>query len=169
MAIDLKNSLLLKTLEPLRPYVVAAGSFSFFINMLMIVPAIYMLQVFDRAVGSQSVSTLGMLTLIMVCLLIAMGALDWVRGQIMIRAGARLDEVLSERVFDGTFRQSLLSGGRSSAQPLSDLNGLRNFISGPSVNAFFDTPWIPVYILIMFAFHPYFGLLPYSVLRCWVR
>ena len=159
MAIDLKNSVLLKALEPLRPYVMAAGGFSFFINMLMIVPAIYMLQVFDRAVGSQSISTLGMLTLIMVGLLMAMGALDWVRGQVMNRAGVRLDEILSERVFDGTFRQSLATGGRSSAQPLSDLDGLRNFISGPSVNAIFDTPWIPIYILIMFAFHPYFGVM----------
>jgi ATP-binding cassette subfamily C protein EexD len=159
MAIDLKNSILLKTLEPLRPYVMAAGFFSFFINMLMIVPAIYMLQVYDRAVGSQSLSTLGMLTIIMICLLAAMGALDWVRGRIMGRAGVRLDEILSERVFNATFQQSLFTGGKSSAQPLSDLNGLRAFLSGPGVNAFFDTPWIPIYILIMFAFHTYFGIL----------
>lgn len=83
MAIDLKNSLLLKTLEPLRPYLMGAAGFSFFINILMITPAIYMLQVYDRAVGSQSTSTLLMLTLIMVFLLVSMGGLDWVRGQIM--------------------------------------------------------------------------------------
>ena len=159
MAIDLKNSLLLKTLQPLRPYFMGAAGFSFFINMLMIVPAIYMLQVFDRAVGSQSLSTLFMLTLIMVFLLISMGALDWVRGQIMCRAGARLDEILSQRIFDGTFKQSLLTAGRSSTQPLSDLVGLRSFIASPAVNAFFDSPWVPVYILIMFMFHTYFGLL----------
>ncbi len=159
MAIDLKNSVLLKMLEPLKPYLVAAASFSLFINILMIVPAIYMLQVFDRAVGSQSVSTLGMLTIIMVCLIFAMGLLDWIRGQIMIRAGARLDEILSERVFNGTFRQALFTGGRSSIQPLNDMNGLRTFISSPALNAFFDTPWVPIYILIMFLFHPYFGIL----------
>ena len=159
MAVDLKNSLLLKTLEPLRPYVIGAASFSAFINMLMIVPAIYMLQVYDRAVGSQSQSTLLMLTLIMVFLLSAMGSLQWVRGQIMVRAGAMLEDILSERVFDGTFRQSLLSAGKSSAQPLSDLTGLRTFISSPAVNAFFDSPWVLIYIIIMFLFHTYFGFL----------
>jgi ATP-binding cassette subfamily C protein EexD len=159
MAIDYKQSVLLKALEPLRPYIVAAATFSFFINILMIVPAIYMLQVYDRAVGSRSESTLVMLTLIMVFLLIAMGGLDWVRGQIMTRAGARLDELLSQRVFDATYRLSLHSGGRSSAQSLSDLTGIRMFISGPSLNAFFDTPWVPIYILIMFLFHPWFGWL----------
>ena len=159
MAVDLKNSLLLKTLEPLRPYVIGAASFSAFINILMIVPAIYMLQVYDRAVGSQSQSTLLMLTLIMVFLLSAMGSLQWVRGQIMVRAGAMLEDILSERVFDGTFRQSLLSAGKSSAQPLSDLTGLRAFISSPAVNAFFDSPWVLIYIIIMFLFHTYFGFL----------
>lgn len=159
MAIDLKNSVLFKMLAPLKPYVLTAGAFSCFINILMIVPAIYMLQVYDRAVGGQSLSTLFMLTLIMVGLLIAMGALDWVRGQIMIRASARLDEILSAQVFNSTFMHSLYTGGRSSTQPLNDLNGLRTFLSGPAVNAFFDTPWIPIYILIMFAFHLYFGLM----------
>ena len=159
MAVDLKNSLLLKTLEPLRPYVIGAASFSAFINILMIVPAMYMLQVYDRAVGSQSQSTLLMLTLIMVFLLSAMGSLQWVRGQIMVRAGAMLEDILSERVFDGTFRQSLLSAGKSSAQPLSDLTGLRTFISSPAVNAFFDSPWVLIYIIIMFLFHTYFGFL----------
>jgi ATP-binding cassette subfamily C protein EexD len=159
MAADLKNSLLLKALEPLRPYFYASAGFSFFINILMIVPALYMLQVYDRAVGSQSLSTLLMLTLIMVFLITSLGGLDWVRGRVMSRAGARLDEILGERVFDGTFKQSLMSGGRSSTQALSDLNGLRVFLSGPGVNAFFDAPWVPIYIAIMFMFHTYFGLL----------
>ena len=159
MAFDFKNSLLLKTLEPLRPYFYASAGFSFFINILMIVPALYMLQVYDRAVGSQSLSTLLMLTLIMVFLLTSMGGLDWVRGRVMSRAAAKLDEILAERVFDGTFKQSLVTGGRSSTQPLSDLNGLRGFLAGPGVNAFFDAPWVPIYVLIMFLFHTYFGLL----------
>lgn len=159
MDIDLKNSVLLKTLTPLRPYLATAGAFSFFINILMIVPAIYMLQVYDRAVGSQSLATLAMLTLIMVGLLIAMGGLDWVRGQIMNRAGARLDEILSEQVFEKTFLNALFSGGRGTVQPLMDISGLRVFIGGAGINAVFDTPWILIYILIMFAFHPYFGMM----------
>ena len=159
MAIDLKNSLLLKTLEPLKPYAVSAAVFSLFINMLMIVPSLYMLQVFDRAVGSQSIPTLSMLTILLVFLLTSMGALDWVRNQILSRAGAKLDEILADKTFDTTFRQSLATTGKSSAQPLQDLNGLRGFISSPAVNAFFDAPWVPIYIAIMFAFHTYFGLM----------
>jgi len=159
MAIDFKNSLLMQALQPLKPYVIGAAAFSAFINLLMIVPAIYMLQVYDRAVGSQSQSTLLMLTLIMVFLLAAMGGLSWVRSQIMGRAGVRLDELLSVRVFEATFSQSLRTAGRSSAQPLQDLAGIRSFVASPSVNAFFDAPWIPFYLFVMFAFHVYFGVM----------
>ena len=133
----------------LRPYFITAGAFSFFINVLMIAPALYMLQVYDRALGSQSLSTLGMLTLILVFLLAAMGGLEWVRSLITIRAGTKLDTLLSERVFECTFRQTLLSNGSGSTQPLVDLSSLRAFIGGPGINAFFDTPWIPVYVFIM--------------------
>ncbi len=160
MAIDLKESVLLKLLAPVRGHFYAAFGFSLFINLLMIVPALYMLQVFDRAVGSGSQPTLLMLTLIMVALLAAMGALDWVRGQIMVRAGAAIDQLLGQRVFDASFQQSLRTGGlRASPQAVTDLIGMRQFLSGPGLNAFFDTPWVPVYIVIMFLFHLYFGWL----------
>lgn len=160
MATDLKNSVLVKKLAPVRGHFLGAFGFSLFINLLMIVPALYMLQVFDRAVGSGSTPTLLMLTLIMVGLLAAMGALDWVRGQTMVRASAAIDKILAEPVFEASFRQSLRTGGmRSSPQSVIDLIGLRQFLAGPGLNAFFDTPWVPVYILIMFLFHTYFGLL----------
>lgn len=160
MAIDLENSALMKVLEPVRAHFYAAFGFSLFINLLMIVPAIYMLQVYDRAVGSGSQSTLLMLSLIMVFLLATMGALDWVRGQIMVRASALINMLLGERVFESSFKQSLSTGGmKSSAQPINDLTALRQFLTGPGLNAFFDAPWVPVYILIMFLFHTYFGIL----------
>ena len=130
MSLTQQHSNLFQSLVPLRPYFLTAAAFSFFINMLMIVPAIYMLQVYDRALGSQSLATLGMLTIILVFLLAAMGGLDWVRSQILIRAGARLDTLLSARVFNCTFRRSLTSGGCGDTQALSDLGGLRAFISG---------------------------------------
>ncbi len=159
MAKPLQESTLLKHVKPLRPYLVSAAGFSFFINILMIAPAIYMLQVFDRAVASRSEGTLLMLTLILVFLLTAMGALDWVRSQIMNRAGEKLDALLAAEVFDATYRSALLTGGRGGTQALSDIAGLRGFLSGPAINAFFDTPWVPVYVVVMFLFHPGFGLL----------
>jgi ATP-binding cassette, subfamily C, type I secretion system permease/ATPase len=159
MSLTEQRSTLFESLEPLRPYFLTAGAFSFFINILMIVPALYMLQVYDRALGSQSLATLGMLTIILLFLLAAMGGLDWARSQILIRAGSRLDAILAARVLNCSFRRSLARGGSGDTQALSDLGGLRAFIGGPSINAFFDTPWVPVYIFIMFAFHRYFGIM----------
>lgn len=137
----------------------AAGFFSLFINLLLLVPAIYMLQVYDRVLTSSSVSTLIMLTLITVFLFVVMGGLEWVRSQIMIVTGTRLDRILGARVFDSVFVQTLASGGRVvSAQPLGDLLQLRQFLTGPGLFAFFDAPWLPIYVAVMFLFHPMFGV-----------
>ena len=136
------------------------GLFSFFINMSMLTPAIYMLQVYDRVVTSGSHSTLVMLTLIMMLMFFTMGGLEWVRSQILVRVSTRLDTMLNVRLFDASFKQSLYSGGaNASAQPLSDMTGLRQFMTGNGLFAFFDAPWLPIYIAVMFMFHPVFGWL----------
>ncbi|AXA53611.1 type I secretion system permease/ATPase [Pseudomonas thivervalensis] len=136
----------------------SVGFFSFFVNLLMLVPSFYMLQVYDRAVGSASLSTLLMLTLIMLLLMITMGGLEWVRSRIMVRISTRLDVLLSQRLFDASFKQALnTSGMNATAQPLSDLNGLRQFLTGNGLFAFFDAPWIPIYLAVMFMFHSWYG------------
>lgn len=137
----------------------SVGLFSMFINMLMLVPAFYMLQVYDRVVTSGSVPTLVMLTLVMLLLMITMGALEWVRSRIMVRVSTRIDTLLGSRLYDASFKQALYSGGmNANAQPLSDLTGLRQFLTGNGLFAFFDAPWVPIYIAIMFMFHPWFGI-----------
>lgn len=137
-----------------------AGVFSFFINLLMLVPPFYMLQVYDRVVGSGNTLTLLMLTLIMVFLLATMGALEWVRSRILVRVSSRLDGLMSGKLFDISHKQSLYSAGTiSSAQPLQDLNGLRMFMTGNGFFAFFDAPWLPLYMAVMFMFHPIFGFI----------
>ena len=134
------------------------GFFSLFINLLMLVPAFYMLQIYDRVVGTGSTSTLVFLTLLMLLLMATMGGLDWVRSRILVRVGTRLDALLSGRLYDASFKVALQSGGATtSAQPLQDLNGLRGFLTGPSLFAFFDAPWLPIYLLVMFLFHPVIG------------
>ncbi|WP_276489270.1 type I secretion system permease/ATPase [Ectopseudomonas mendocina] len=136
----------------------SVGVFSFFVNLLMLVPSFYMLQVYDRAVGSSSLSTLAMLTLIMLLLMITLGSLEWVRSRIMVRVSTRLETLLGQRLYDASFKQALNTGGmNASAQPLSDLSGLRQFLTGNGLFAFFDTPWIPIYMAVMFMFHPWFG------------
>jgi len=148
-----------KALDACRGSFLAAGFFSLFVNLLLLLPAIYMLQIYDRVLTSGSQATLAMLTLIAVFLFIVMGGLEWVRSQIMVVAGTRLDRLLAPRVFDSVFTQSLATGGKiSSAQPLGDLLQLRQFLTGPGLFAFFDAPWLPIYVIVMFLFHPLFGI-----------
>jgi ATP-binding cassette subfamily C protein EexD len=143
-----------------RQSFIAVAVFSCGINVLFLVPAIYMLQVYDRVLTSGSEATLLMLTLIVLFLLATLGALEWVRTQILVRVSQRIDALLADRLFDLSFRQALASGGvQSGAQPLQDLTGLRQFATGPGLLAFFDAPWMPVYLLVMFAMHPWFGWL----------
>jgi ATP-binding cassette subfamily C protein EexD len=147
-----------KVLDQCRSSFLSVGFFSLFINLLMLVPAFYMLQVYDRVISSGSTTTLTVLTILMLFLLGTMGSLEWVRQRILVRVSTKIDVLLGSRLYDVSFKQSLYSGGaRSNAQPLQDLNGLRNFLSGSALFAFFDAPWLPVYLLVMFLFHPLIG------------
>ncbi len=136
----------------------SAAGFSMVINLLMLVPSIYMLQVYDRVVPTGNKSTLLMLTLIVFILFLTMSIIEWVRSQILVRVSARLETLLNQRVFAVAYKQSLYSGGqRASSQPLDDLTGLRQFLTGNGLFAFFDVPWLPIYIALMFVFHPWYG------------
>lgn len=136
------------------------GFFSLFINLLLLVPPFYMLQVYDRVLSSNSVITLLMLTIIMLVMMLTYGSLEWVRSRILIRVSTRLDMLLNQRLFNASFKQALYTSGNSaSAQPLNDLTSLRQFLTGNGLFAFFDAPWLPIYIAIMFYFHLWFGYL----------
>lgn len=128
------------------------------INILMLVPSIYMLQIYDRVVPTGNRSTLLMLTLIMFALFVTMSLLEWVRSQILVRVSTRLETLLNDRVFGIAYKQSLYSGGqRATTQPLDDLTALRQFLTGNGLFAFFDAPWMPIYIALMFVFHSWYG------------
>ncbi|SDG43778.1 ATP-binding cassette, subfamily C, EexD [Onishia taeanensis] len=134
------------------------GCFSMFINLLMLVPPLYMLQVYDRVISSRSESTLLMLTLVVVFLFFVMGGLEFIRSRILVRVGNRLDMQVSERLYAAMFRRGVLSAGQQTAQPLSDLNNLRQFLTGNGLFAFFDAPWTPVFIGVLFLFDVWFGV-----------
>lgn len=137
---------------------ISVGIFSLFVNALMLVPTFYMLQVYGRVVTSGSISTLVMLTIIMSVLVITLGSLEWIRSRIMVRVSTKLDVLLSRYVYKASFKRSLESGGMdASAQSLNDLTGLRQFLTGNGLFAFFDAPWLPIYISVMFMFHPWYG------------
>lgn len=145
-------------MKSVRQYFLYAGLFSAAVNILMLTPIIYMLQVYDRVISSGSYSTLGMLTLLMVFLVMAMGGFEWVRSMILTAASNRIELQLRERVFNATFKSAQMTGGSASSQPLNDLSSLRQFMTGNGLFAFFDAPWFPIYVAIMFLFHFWFGV-----------
>jgi ATP-binding cassette subfamily C exporter for protease/lipase len=132
--------------------------FSGVINLLMLVPSIYMMQVFDRVLTSRNETTLLMLSLILLGFFALGCALEWVRGQVMIKMSAGLDTQLGERVFDAAFERSLKEHSANPAQVLSDLNSIRQFVTGPALIAIFDAPWLPIYVIATFLFHPWLGV-----------
>lgn len=135
------------------------GLFSAVINLLMLAPALYMLQVYDRVLASGNEMTLLMLTLMILGLFGLMGALEWVRSQVVIRLGTQMDMRLNQRVYDAAFEAQLSSGSPAAGQALNDLTSLRQFATGNALFAFFDAPWFPVYLWVIFMFSPWLGLL----------
>ena len=135
------------------------GIYSAVINLLMLVPPLYMLQVYDRVLASGNTTTLLLLTLMAVGLLALMGALEYVRSLVVIQIGERMDERLGERAYTAAFERGLAGQGAQAGQATRDLDSLRQFITGNAIFAFFDAPWFPLYLLVMFLFHPWIGCL----------
>lgn len=147
-----------RALRACRGSFVSVGFFSMFVNILMLVPPMYMLQVYDRVLTTQSEETLLMLTLVVIFLFMVMGGLELVRSRMLVRVGNRLDTNINSRLYSAMFRRSVVTQGQQSAQPLSDLTSLRQFLTGNGLFAFFDAPWVPVYLGVLFLFHPWLGI-----------
>ena len=113
--LDPQQSELHEALLSLRRIFLVAGVFSFFINALLLVPSLYMMQVYDRVLNSRNEMTLLMISLITLGLYALLGALEWVRSQLLVRASVRLDKRLNERVFGATFDASLRGAGGNPA------------------------------------------------------
>ncbi|PWV72655.1 type I secretion system permease/ATPase [Halomonas sp. A11-A] len=145
-------------LKACRSSFVSVGFFSMFVNLLMLVPPMYMLQVYDRVLSTQSVDTLIMLTLVVIFLFMVMGGLELVRSRILVRVGNKLDSSINARLYSAMFRRSVVAQGQQSAQPLNDLTSVRQFLTGNGLFAFFDAPWVPVYLFVLFLFHPWLGI-----------
>nr|WP_237385905.1 type I secretion system permease/ATPase [Xenorhabdus sp. Sc-CR9] len=135
------------------------GLFTAFINMLMLVPSVYMLQVYDRVLPSSNEMTLLMLTFITLGMLAIMGGLEYIRSQVVIRIGSQFDMCLNQRVYTASYESNLKSGSTDAGQMLNDLATIRQFLTGNALFAFFDAPWFPVYLCVIFLFSPYLGLL----------
>jgi ATP-binding cassette, subfamily C, bacterial PrsD len=154
-----QRSELSAALRACRSAFVGTGILSGLINVLMLTGSFYMLEVYDRVLPSRSVPTLVGLTILAGILFVFLAILELIRGRLLVRIGAWLDESLSERVYDAIIRLPLRTGNRGDGiQPLRDLDNIRSFLSGVGPTALFDLPWMPVFLAICFAFHILIGL-----------
>ncbi len=135
-----------------------AFAFSIFINLLLLVSPIYMLQIYDRVLASGSGATLAYLTLAGIGLLAAMGALENYRSQVLVRLGKHLTTVLDSPIFSGVLRSFNRTQGAQATQSMRDLDTLAAFLSSPGPTSMMDAPWIPLFVLIVFLMHPILGL-----------
>ncbi len=135
------------------------GLFSLFVNLLMLTGPLYMLQVYDRVLGSGSQETLIALSILVAFLYAMMGILDHTRGRIMARVGARFQAGLDRRVFDAVVRKSAVAPDLKTSSGLHDLEAVQRLITSPVLMAVFDIPWSPIFFAAIFVFHPMMGWL----------
>ena len=134
------------------------GIFSAIINLMLLVPSLYMLQVYDRVLSSRNETTLLMLTIMVLGAFLFMSALEFVRSFVLIRVGAQLDMKLNKRIYTAAFEANLKKAGGNAGQALQDLTAIRQFLTGNALFAFFDAPWFPIYLAVIFLFNPLLGV-----------
>jgi PrtD family type I secretion system ABC transporter len=138
----------------------AVGLFSLVVNLLMLTGPMFMLQVYDRVMSSRSTPTLVALFALVVVLFAFMGVLESVRHRVLVRVGHRFDEEVGRAAFDAQIGAALKLGPTGDAiRPLRDLDQLRQASAGTGIIAFFDLPWLPVYMGVLFLFHWMLGVL----------
>ncbi len=168
-----KRSELTATLWTFRNEFLMVGLFSMLANVLMLTPTLYMLQVYDRVIASQSELTLLAMSLLALALFGVMAFAEWLRSRVLVRAGVRLDERLGTQVFNASFESHLSQTGSSPARSFGDLLQVRQFLTGNGIFAFFDAPWAPIYMAVLFMLHPWLGVLglffaAIQVLLAWI-
>lgn len=147
-----------EVLSKFKKTFIQIGIFSFFINLLVLAAPFYMLAVYDVVMPSKSIETLIFVTLLILIFFIGMGLLDFVRNKILIIIANKMDALVNEKIYNAAFELALKNPGKNTSQPLNDLNKIKAFLSGNAILSFFDIPWFPIYIGIMFLFDPIYGL-----------
>ena len=163
-----------RTLWGFRYEFMVAGVFSLVANLLLLTPTIYMLQVYDRVMLSQSMGTLTAVSLICLFFFGVLTFAEWSRSKLLVISGVRLDELLSRRLFHASYEAYLNPEVTNPLRSFNDLTDLRQFLTGNGIFAFFDTPWAPIYIAVLFILHPWLGFMAIgfgalqAVLAWWV-
>jgi ATP-binding cassette subfamily C protein len=146
-------------LEKCRHHLIGVGIFSGLLNMLFIVPMLYMLQVYDRVVPTRGAGTLVILTAVLVLGLATLAMLDWVRSRLLVRASLRLEHELSGPLLNATLARADRPMEAVTRQPMREFDTLRQALTGPMLLAVCDAPWAPIYIIVCTIIHPLIGLL----------
>ncbi len=149
-AVRAANSPVRETLYSMRKAWVGVGLLSLFVNVLMLTGPLYMLQVYDRVITSQSMSTLVVLSILMVAMYAFMGLMDFLRSRILVRIGNYVESELSAPIFKSWLSQGVKGKAAPGQRPLQSLTVLKRFLTGPSPTTFFDIPWTPIYIAVIF-------------------
>ncbi len=136
-----------------RAVILSTFFFSFIVNILMLTGSLFMLQVYDRVIPASSIPTLVALSIIVLVLYVFYGVIDYIRSRIFVRVGRRIEEGLRARVFDVMATLSLSRQNPVGGQPVQDLGIIRQFIGGQGPIAFFDMPYVPFYLLVVFLLH----------------
>jgi ATP-binding cassette subfamily C protein EexD len=147
-----------EVLKHFKKTFVHIGIFSFFVNLLVLAAPMYMLAVYDVVMPSKSLDTLLFVTLVAIIFFVGMGLLDYVRNKILIVVSHKMDSLINEKIYNAAFELALKYPGKNTSQPMNDLNKIKAFLSGNAILSFFDIPWFPLYIGIMFLFDPIYGL-----------
>jgi len=143
--------------KSLVPGLAGAAVFSLFINVLMLTVPIYSLQVYDRVLNSRSVMTLIVLSAVVIGLLLAGGLLDAMRNRLLTRVGTTFDEQVGPRAFIAALRSGQAGQGKALRRAMGDVETVRGLLGSPSLGTIFDLPWTPLYVGLLFLFHPLLG------------
>jgi ATP-binding cassette subfamily C exporter for protease/lipase len=153
----MQRSELTQRIWALRSEFLLALVFTAVINLLMLSPTLYLLQIFDRVLTGYSLFTLIAVTLVLLFFLLVIAFSEWLRTRLLVRTGVKFDEALNQRVFKASFSARLGQDTSSANQALADLAAVRQFATGAGLFAFFDAPWSPVYIAVLYLLHPWAG------------
>ena len=150
---------LTRTLWDFRFEFMVAGLFSMIANLLMLAPTLYMLQVYDRVLVSQNTGTLLVVSIITLFFLVVLSFSEWTRSKLLVRSGIRMDQMISRKLFHASYEAHLNPAVTNPSRAFTDLTELRQFLTGNGIFAFFDAPWAPIYIAVLFLLHPWLGVM----------
>lgn len=153
-----RQNALARALTAVRGAFLVVGIFSLFVNLAALIVPLYMMQIYDRVLTSQSRETLVALTGLAIALLVIVTFVEIARSRVLVRIGAELDETLGGRLFGNAVEDQAARQQDGASQPLRDLDTLRTFMTGAGILALFDAPWTPVYLAIIYLFHPWLGV-----------